>query len=266
MDRVFKAIIPVELEKSKEEGEWKIRGLASTSTRDRQGEIVMQDGLDLSPLDQKRGVFNWDHKPGPENLVGFIDGAKKTADGLVVEGRLLKNHDKAKAIHQIMSSLSKEDRGRMGMSVEGVIQERMGEDKKIIKKAVIKAVALTLNPVNEQTYCDLAKSLGTENIDFSESFQLAMTDEILKKDLGVGSAYATSTPAQLTGGDALAQESLDHKKKKKLKKMDAVMAKSLMGDVLNRIQSLYPEYSRVQLWEIFKDRLNRKFPDLGQGN
>lgn len=270
MDQVFKAIIPVELEKGSEEGEWKIRGLASTNSKDRQGEIVLQDGLDLSPIHQKRGVFNWDHKSGPENMIGFIDGARKTVDGLLVEGRLLKNHDKAKAIHQIMSSLGKSDRGRVGMSVEGVIQERIGEDKKIIKKAIIKAVALTLNPVNEDTYVDLAKSLGTEAISFEESYPLAITEDMQKsltedfqKDLGVSGAYATSTPAQLEGGDALSMESLDHKKKKKkLKKMDSIMAKSLVGDVLNRIQTLYPEYSRVQLWEIFKDRLNRKFPDL----
>lgn len=262
MDRVFKAIIPVELEKGSEEGDWKIKGLASTSKRDRQGEIVFQDGLDLSPIHQKRGIFNFDHKPGPENTVGLIDSARRTPDGLLVEGRLFKNHDKAKAIHQIMTSLGKSDRGRMGMSVEGVIQERAGEDKKIIKKAVIKAVALTMNPVNEDTYVDLAKSLGTESIDFSDQCFLSVGEEDFQKSLGVSGAYATSAPSQLEGGDALSMESLDHKKKKKMKKMDSNMAKSLMGELLNRIQALYPEYSRTELWEVFKDRLNKKFPDL----
>lgn len=258
----FKTFIPAELEKGNQDGEWRIRGLASTSNKDRQGEIVSQDGLDLSPIFKKRAVFNDNHKPGIENVVGIIDGAKKTEQGLVLEGRLFKNHDKAKAIYQIMNSLGKEDRGRLGLSVEGTIKERAGEDGKLIKRAVISACAITMSPVNEDTYVDLAKSLGTDNLDFSEMAQLAI-DEDLNKSLGVGSAYATSTPAQLTGGDALAQEGFgDKKKKKKLKPLTSIMAKSMISEVLTKLQVLYPEYSRTELWEAFKDRLNKRFPGL----
>lgn len=265
-DTYFKSFIPCELDKSDKDTEWKIRGLASTSRKDRQGEIVSQEGLDLSPIFQKRGVFNWDHKPGIENTVGLIDSARKTEEGLIVEGRLFKNHDKAKAIYQVMSSLSKEDRGRMGMSVEGVVRERAGEDGKIIKRAIIKAIAITLSPVNEDTHVDLAKSLGTEEFDVSESFQLAISDD-LSKSLGVGAGYANGSPVNLSGGDVMAQESFgDKKKKKKLKKMDAKMAKSMISEVLNQLQSLYPDHSRTQLWETFKDRLNKRFPALDSQN
>jgi hypothetical protein len=271
METVFKAIIPVEIDKSSTEGEWKIRGLASTSSRDQQGEVVLQEGLDISPIEQKKGYFNFDHKVGPENMVGLIDGGRKTPEGFFVEGRLFKNHDKAKALYQIMSSLGKSDRGRVGMSVEGVIRERAGQDGKIIKRAMIKAVALTMNPVNQDTYVDIAKSLNAEGIDMEESFNLGVSEDLsnvlseeVHKALGVSSAYATSTPAQLEGGDALAQESLDSKKKKKkkLKKMDATMAKSMIGTVLEKLQILYPDFSRTQLFELFKDRLNQRFPDL----
>lgn len=260
-EKYFKSFIPLELEKAQKDGEWRIRGLASTAKRDRQGEVVLQEGLDLTPINQKRGIFNFDHQPGVENIVGLIDSAKKTEQGLIVEGRLFKNHDKAKAIYQIMSSLDKEDRSRMGMSVEGIIKERAGDNQKIIKQAVISKVAITMAPVNEDTFVDLVKSLGVNSVDFNDLAELSISDD-LNKSLSVTGAYATSTPAQLSGGDALAQEGFGSKKKKKFKKMTSVMAKSLIGEVLNKIQVLYPEYSRVELWEIFKDRLNQKFPDL----
>jgi hypothetical protein len=261
MEKKFKSFIPMDIVKS-DDGEWKIRGLASTASRDRQGEVILQDGLDLTPIYQKRGVFNWDHNKDVSNTVGLIDKAERTDQGLVVEGRLFKNHDKAKSIYQIMTSLGKSDRGRLGMSVEGAIKERSGPDGKIIKKAVINAVALTMNPVNTDTFVDLAKSMGAESIEFSEEYSLGVCED-LQKALSVGGAAATSTPAQLSGGDALSMEEFgDRKKKKKLKKMDSEMAKSSILTALEVLQTMYPDHSKTELWEVFKDRLNQKFPDL----
>lgn len=276
-EKSFKTIIPVELEKSSIDGNWKIRGLASTQSRDLQGEIIIQEGIDLTPINQKKGVFNFDHKPGIENIVGFIDSARKTDRGLVVEGRLLKNSDKAKAIYNIMSSLSESDRGRIGMSVEGVIKERTGDNNKIIKNAVINAVALTLSPVNTDTYVDLVKAIGCNELEFMETYNLSLSDELkenLAKALAVGGEYASSTPGNLSGGSALAQEGMDRKRCKKCMKSASVckcmkkakkrtrMVKSAMASILGSIQNLYPDYSRDQLWELFKERLTSKFPEL----
>src|SRR4051812_39591731 len=111
----FKVIIPASLEKS-EDGEWRVYGLASTSRKDLQGEVVDLKGLDLAPIQKGRGVFNFDHKKGPENTVGAIDAFKLTDKGLYLGGYLFKEHDRAKAIRQIMTSLKKSDKGRMGMS------------------------------------------------------------------------------------------------------------------------------------------------------
>ena len=65
--------MPAELNKSKD-GKWKIRGLASTQGIDQQGETIIQKGIDLSPVDQKRAVLNWDHQKGVENIIGTLDG------------------------------------------------------------------------------------------------------------------------------------------------------------------------------------------------
>lgn len=231
----FKFIIPAELTKA-ENGEWKIRGLASTASRDQQGEVMLQDGMDLTPIDKKKGIINWDHKKGPENTLGVLDGYQKTPEGLFIEGRLFKNHDKAKAAYQIMSSLGKSDYGRMGLSVEGSIKERAGENGHIIKRSVITGVALTMNPVNTDTYVDLAKSLTQGEIEFdSENVAIATRDsepssasneaqsptlftsdqvlDIVSKALSVGAERANMTPGQLSGGAALAQEDLDKDEK-----------------------------------------------------
>lgn len=295
-DSKFKFDIPAQIHKSKD-GEWRIFGLASTPSRDLQGEVIDPRGLDLSPIKKGRGVFNFDHKKGPENIVGVIENADLKDEGLYLGGYLFKNHDRAKAVHQIMSSLNKSDRGRMGMSVEGVVQKRAGKDGKTISKAKITSCALTMNPVNTDTYVDIIKSLNSIEFDTNEvkdgvlgtipqneegeasgtNTRMFTAEQVLEivKALGVGAGYATQVPADRSGGDALAQEDLDEGKKnckkcnsksckcpKKLKKMSKDMYKSTFLDLLNDLKKLHPETSTADLFEAIKDRLNTRFPKL----
>ena len=293
-EKTFKVVVPAELSKS-DDGEWRVKGVASTASRDQQGEVIIQKGIDPSAIDEGKAYFNWDHGRGPENILGPIDSYQKQPGQFIVEGRLFKNHSRAKVVHEIMSSLTKADRGRMGMSVEGKILERGGEDGKTIKKCKITAVALTMNPVNQDSQADLVKSLSSdslaidfetkkadsENIPNEDTFKASEVLEIVNKALSVGSAYATSAPSDLSGGEALSQEELDKKAKnaeycskcevkkalckcssKKLKKMSKDIYKSTMGELLDSIQKLYPEASRSQLWETVKDRLNKRFPEV----
>jgi hypothetical protein len=339
-DRKFNIILPTELVKGAD-GEWKIVGLASTGSRDLQGEVIDQHGLDLTPIDMKKGIFNWDHKKGPENTIGVIDSYKKSKEGLFLSGRLFKEHSKAKAVYEIMSSLNKADTGRMGMSVEGVIKERAGENGKTIKKAVIHSCALTMNPVNVDTYASLVKSFADPDADleFAKDEEVSVVDQaageedtanqpmfsanqvmaILQKALGVGSGEAAA-PSTLMGGPALTQEDLDRRKKnidkglpdensklhapqalaesndgklvvenkpaqqkekkrdaskpnpdngitengiaKHLKPMSFSLYKSHMFTILKNLQTLYPEYTRSEIWEAVKDRLEKKFPEV----
>lgn len=209
----FRFVAPAELEKAAD-GSYKIRGLASTERMDQQGETIIQKGIDLTPIDKKKGVLNWDHAKGPENTIGVLDGYERTAKGTIIEGRLFKNHTKAKAVREIMESLGEGDRGRMGLSVEGRILERDPANPSIIKKCQITAVALTMNPVNTDTFADIVKSMNASEIEFdaqetpSEAkseeavFTASQVMAIVQKALSVG-AGSMGAPADKTGGDAL---------------------------------------------------------------
>lgn len=290
VSKKFRVVIPAELVKS-EDGEWIVKGLASTPSKDQQGEILLPEGIDATPIDQGRGVLNWDHQKGPENTVGLLDSYQKTKEGLFVKGRLFKNHSKAKSIHEIMSSLGKSDKGRMGLSVEGRILERGGKDGKIIKKCEIHAVALTMNPVNQDSYADLMKSFHSEEIEFNATevnaelqtstsptdpmFTATQVMQLIQKALGVGDGGA-KVPTERTGGDALAVEDLDKKPKgiaeanqkpsAKFKKMSKEMCKSQINEIMDKIQVLYPSASKDDLWGAVKERLHKRFPYLAQND
>ena len=279
----FKFVIPATISKGKD-GEWRVAGIASTSTVDRQGEVIVPEGIDATPIAKGKGFFNWDHDNSPENTVGVLDSYKKGSGGMYVEGRLFKNHTRAKAVYEIMSSLNKGDAGRIGMSVEGKVIERDPTNPSIIRRCLIKNVALTMNPVNQDTYADIVKSMsGDATVDFQSegkeqveegtavikaeepSFTPSQVLAIVEKALGVG-AGNTQAPASLKGGDALGQEEMDKKKKKvepmKMKKASTGLFKSQMIEMLDRLQVLYPESSRAEIWSAIQDRLSTKFPDL----
>jgi len=197
-----------------------------------------------------------------------------------------------------MSSLNKSDAGRMGMSIEGVIKKRSGKDGKTIKKAVIHSCALTMNPVNADTFIDLAKSLNScdefeadadamedditnneaKEVMFSKAQMEAVFDMFNKredtpkidteKSLSVGDAKATQIPSERSGGDVMAQEDLDKKCKKcmeksckcpKLKKMSYKTMKKSLTDVVSELKNLYPEHSTSEIFEAVKERLHTKY-------
>lgn len=282
MNNDFKFIIPAEITKSKD-GEWKVAGLASTSSIDRQGEIIIPEGIDATPIAKGKGFFNWDHDNSPENTVGVLDSYKKGSGGMYVEGRLFKNHTRAKAIYEIMSSLNKGDTGRIGMSVEGKVIERDPANPSVIRRCLIKNVALTMNPVNQDTYADIVKSMSeSAEIDFQSegkpstestvvkseepTFTPSQVVAIVEKALGVGAGNSLA-PGDRSGGDALGQESMDKKKKKvedskKMKKASKELFKSQMIEMLDKLQTLYPNNSRSEIWAAIQERLSTKFPDL----
>lgn len=263
----FSVVIPASLSKS-DDGDWIVQGLASTASRDKQGEVIEPEGLDLSPVDQKKGVLNWDHAKGPENTVGLIDSYSRSNAGLFIKGRLFKNHSKAKAIQEIMSSLKDTDAGRMGLSVEGVVLERGGADGKTIKKCRINAVALTMNPVNTQTYVDLAKSMTEADVSFEADGTSLQTTEpttqrtftaqevvsLLEKALTVTSARAEVPSSQLSGGDALTVSNISEPPRKKKKTERAERYEEGLKTLMKRMKELHPGVSEDVLWSAVKAR------------
>lgn len=213
----------------------RIGGLASVQTKDRQGEVLLQRGLDFSEF-LSNGWFNDNHSKKTTDILGYPEatqfiskgsalpnGKKAKADGHWVEGYLL-DTDKADEVWKLGQALQKTNR-RLGLSVEGKILKRSGSSNDTVAQAKVRNVAITNCPVNTDATLDmLAKSL--QAVEDSEP------DE-LEKTLGMGHpANPGDAPVgPKTGEDAgqvLAPESLEDdekntevlkkKKKKKVKK------------------------------------------------
>lgn len=200
--------------------ERRIGGFVSTADLDKQGEVVLQEGLDFAPF-LKGGWFNDNHSRDMADVLGYPDSAQlvkkgqtlpngKTADknGWYVEGFLLKGAPKPDAIWNLAQSLQNTGR-KLGFSIEGKVTSRRTLEKgtPIVASAIVKNVAITHCPVNDKTAL-----------------------EVLVKSLSVGPAVATPPAGVATPGSGrpLMPESLEganggkKKRKKKIKKSEAL--------------------------------------------
>lgn len=157
----FKFHVPFDLKKSEEttSGEMRIAGIASTPNSDRQGDSIVQDGMDITEF-LNHGFFNYDHDN--TKIIGYPDKdkCKFTAEGLYVEGILLKGVPLAEDIYNAAVALQKSGAPRkFGFSVEGQILQR--DDKGSILKAKVYHIAVTPMPVNPDcTWETLVKSFA----------------------------------------------------------------------------------------------------------
>lgn len=180
----------IDLKKSEDKNEMIIRGYASTPDSDRQGENLVQSGLDISDF-LKHGYFNFDHDN--THILGYpTENTRIDEHGFYVEGKLLKGVPIAERLWNVAIALQKSNAPRrLGFSVEGKVLERVGNR---ITKAKIYNVAITPNPVNTHaTWEAVVKS-------FNES------SKELEKALEAG--YAVNPSSQSNGG-AMRKESLD---------------------------------------------------------
>jgi hypothetical protein len=179
--------------KGKDSKRW-IQGIASTDTRDLQGEVVKQHGIDFSYF-MKHGYFNDDHKPGPESKVGQPTECKVTKNGLWVKGFLFNGHKKADEYWELMHALTSSGANRkVGFSIQGKVKRRAGKE---IAECWIQDIALTPAPVNTTTWAEIAKSLSAEKWQLSKSDVADKAEEDEEKALSAG------------GGSPLVPESLD---------------------------------------------------------
>lgn len=287
----FKSYIPVDLVKSEEDGEWNIQGIASTEDPDLQGEKVLQDGLDISALKAGKGLFNWDHHKGPENILGSIEDAEFVDhDGkkaLLVKGYLFKETERARAFYNILKSLKKGASPRVHMSIEGKILERDFSDKKTIRQARIDKVALTMDPVNPNTFTTLAKSLAADKLEDNDVVktveEIEETVEISKKQLNdlltamnalivknegvdkalMAGAGGEKAPEARADGEAMTKESLDKEAKivthqESKKKSRKAMIKSVIDDLRKSHPNVDPLDLTEWVLEMFMHKLDSK--------
>ena len=193
----------------------RIGGIVSTETPDRQGEVVLQSGLEFSDF-MRNGWFNDNHSKETTDIVGYPeevkrfnkgdvlpDGRRSSANGTWVEGYLLET-PKGKSIWDLGLALQSTDR-RLGFSVEGKVERRAGPKTIFLKgqdgsgqwvgrnivKAVVRNVAVTNAPVQADSRMEiLAKSLmAMEREEGDED------DKDLDKTLAMGPATPGQKPA-----------------------------------------------------------------------
>lgn len=162
--------------------DWRIGGFVSTNDLDRQSETLLQEGLDFGSF-LKSGFFNDNHDQATDAVLGYPTQAslRELGDGRkgwYVEGYLLKGYDRSQRIWDLAKALQKVDR-KLGFSVEGSILERDPVNPKIVRKAIVREVAITRCPINTSTALNvLAKSLsagssvGDPGVSAGEGFPL----------------------------------------------------------------------------------------------
>ena len=173
----FSFCLPVDIIKSEnpESDEWRIGGYASTSSEDRQGDEIIQKGLDYSDF-VNFGWFNYDHDNS--KILGYPDKEKCRIDskGFYVEGTLLKDIELARNLWNTAIALKKSGAPRkLGFSVEGKVLKR--NDLGQIVKAKIYNVAVTANPVNPTcTFDALVKSFTPDQSEIEKALDAGHGD------------------------------------------------------------------------------------------
>lgn len=165
----------------------RIGGVISTELPDRQGDTLIQSGLDFSDF-VTNGWFNDNHKKDTTSILGYPEGVQQFAKGATLpdgtkakanctwaEGYLLDNWEPSDKIWTLGKALQGTGR-KLGYSVEGSILRRTGEMRKTVALAKVREVAITKVPVNTDTGMQiLAKSLQV-----AESMEPEALDSLLK--------------------------------------------------------------------------------------
>lgn len=174
----FNFFMPIDFEKGSnaQGGLVKIKGVASTESKDSDGETLIPDGFDLEPL-MKNGFLNWNHqaRTSSKAICGEPTMAKIIDNALHLEGVIYPNEE-GKSVVELAETLQKySPNRRLGFSIEGQAVERgcgpefLDEHKtmrnpgydpilwKRVTKARITGVAITQSPKNPNTLMSIVK-------------------------------------------------------------------------------------------------------------
>lgn len=173
MSSKFKFHFPLEIKKSKdgEESKMRLGGIASTMDEDSDGEFLDPSGFELKEfLDY--GLVNWHHqaKEKPSTIIGEPYIAEIRKDGLYIECDLYPDSETARDVYKLAEVMNKNSKTRkLGFSIEGSVVEKDKENPKIIKKAVITGVAITHMPKNPHTFAEIIKGKFVSENDEEEN-------------------------------------------------------------------------------------------------
>ncbi len=220
------------------DGKMSLAGIASTSSKDADGEFLEPEGFELDYF-LKHGYMNWNHQTSkdPLALIGKPTEAVVKAEGLHVACDLFDNSPRAREVFHLAQIL--EERGdQLGFSIEGKVIERDEKNPKIVKKAKITGCAITPNPKNKDTVASIIKGEDLTTLSAYEEEDEESQEKALSAGSASGQALAKEDLDKRTKvltydfGD-LGQHDLSDKKKKKKKKLTK-------GEALTAIFTEYP--------------------------
>lgn len=226
---VFSFCLPFDVLKSTnaQSDECRIGGYASTSSEDRQGDEIVQKGLDYEDF-VNYGWFNFDHDN--TKILGYPDKAKCKIDshGFYVEGTLLKGVPLAESIWETAIALQKSGTNRkFGFSVEGKILKRDSLGK--IVKARVYNVAITPNPVNTTcTWDALVKSFTTDTEEIDKALEAGHGDANGSPIVPESLESAFKTLSYAVGDDEDAKNHMSKLRKKLLTKQDITKSEFIL--------------------------------------
>lgn len=226
---MFSFCLPFDVLKSTDANsdEWRIGGYASTSSEDRQGDEIVQKGLDYDDF-VNYGWFNFDHHN--DQILGYPDKDKCKIDshGFYVEGTLLKGVEIAKNMWETALALQKSGANRkLGFSVEGKVLQRNALGK--IVKAKIYNVAITPNPVNTScTWDALVKSFTTDKDDIDKALEAGHGDASGSAIVPESLESAFKTLSYAIGDDEEAKNHMSELRKKLLNKQDITKSEFIL--------------------------------------
>ena len=209
----------------------KVSGMASTKTKDMDGESLDPSGFDISYLKNK-GIINWNHNKSPNAVIGEPTKATITKAGLHVEAELYPDSELAKQVYSLAETLEKSSKTRrLGFSIEGKATERDELDPTKVTKALVTNIALTISPKNPDSIVNIIKGnfneLSEDELkpydlfnDEAESDFLKAIENNIEKSACAGSETGSALTNQPTTGASLKTESVDGKTKKQIKNKD----------------------------------------------
>lgn len=153
--------ITVKLKESNEKY-FKFSGVASSESRDTYGEVIKQQGIDLTLVPLGKVIVNAEHD---EPSIGKVTHAEVVNGQLYLEGIVEINTIKAKCFYELLKRNDPEY--PVTLSIEFVNPEYSKNDKSQLNKILLTGVALIGlrdEPANKDTYVELLKSISKKEL------------------------------------------------------------------------------------------------------
>lgn len=242
MSQLFELNIPILKSTKDKSGQTIVHGVACDASVDMQNEITDPEGLKLSlPYLRKFGKFNDDHS---KTFVGEVIAADVVTKGELVKKGILNDIDPSEINEKVLyvkgplyGKVARaqyykdvlDSGGRLGFSIQGSVLEKTtavaksseGRQVNVNKRCFINQIAITGQPVNQNTWAAIAKSHGANNTELFDAISKAFTagsDVVVPGD---------------TGGCTVREQSLQGKKnpKRRVKRMS--IKKSIAVDSID---------------------------------